>query len=223
MRIETACHAVRRFTISGEYRVWLMNDYTRLTVGILALQGDFEKHEQQVRALGAHARLVKLPADLDGVDCLIFPGGESTTMSILMDKHHLRQPLKSFAQNHSIYGTCAGMILLSNSIQDNQSGVEPLRLMDIEVLRNGYGRQVFSFQEEVTANLPGYADRLNATFIRAPRIVRYGKSVTVLARYGEDPVLVRQRRFLASSFHNELSTETIVLKYFLDIFFADNH
>lgn len=199
-----------------------MNDYTKVTVGILALQGDFEKHEQQVLTLGARSRLVKLPADLDNVDCLIFPGGESTTMSILMDKHHLRQPLKAFAQNHPVYGTCAGMILLANSIQDNQSGVEPLNLMDIDVLRNGYGRQVFSFQEEVMADLPGYADRLNATFIRAPRIVRYGKNVTVLARYREDPVLVRQGRFLASSFHNELSSETVVLRYFLDIFFADN-
>lgn len=199
-----------------------MNDYTKVTVGILALQGDFEKHEQQVLTLGARSRLVKLPTDLDNVDCLIFPGGESTTMSILMDKHHLRQPLKSFAQAHPIYGTCAGMILLANSIQDNQSGVEPLNLMDIDVLRNGYGRQVFSFQEEVMADLPGYADRLNATFIRAPRIVRYGKNVTVLARYREDPVLVRQGRFLASSFHNELSSETVVLRYFLDIFFADN-
>jgi 5'-phosphate synthase pdxT subunit len=199
-----------------------MDDYTMLTIGILALQGDFEKHEHQVRVLGARSRLVKLPADLDGVDGLIFPGGESTTMSILMDKHHLRQPLKSFAAEHPTYGTCAGMILLANSIQDNQSGVEPLRLMDIDVLRNGYGRQVFSFQEEVTANLPGYADRLNATFIRAPRIVRYGKSVTVLAQYREDPVLVRQGWFLASSFHNELSSETIVLRYFLDNFFADN-
>jgi 5'-phosphate synthase pdxT subunit len=199
-----------------------MTDFGRLTVGILALQGDFEKHQEQVRALGARPRLVKLPNDLNGVDALIFPGGESTTMSILMDKHHLRQPLKQFAIDHPLYGTCAGMIMLSTTIVDNQSGVEPLKLMDIDVLRNGYGRQLFSFEEEVSAELPGVRGTFRASFIRAPRVVRYGKSVNVLARYREDPVLVRQGRLLASSFHNELGSDTTVLRFFLANFLGDN-
>lgn len=199
-----------------------MTDFGRLTIGILALQGDFEKHQEQVRVLGARPRLVKLPNDLNGVDALIFPGGESTTMSILMDKHHLRQPLKQFAVDHPLYGTCAGMILLSTTIVDNQSGVEPLKLMDIDVLRNGYGRQLFSFEEEVSAELPGEPGSFRASFIRAPRVVRYGKSVKVLAHHREDPVLVRQGRLLASSFHNELGTDTTVLRFFLANFLGDN-
>lgn len=199
-----------------------MTEFGRLTVGVLALQGDFEKHVEQVRMLGAVDRLVKLPDDLMGVDALIFPGGESTTMSILMDKHQLRQPLKQFAVDHPLYGTCAGMILLSTTIVDNQSGVEPLKLMDIDILRNGYGRQVFSFEEKVSAELPGGPGRFRASFIRAPRVVRLGKSVNVLARHREDPVLVRQGRLLASSFHNELGTDTTVLRFFLSNFLGDN-
>ncbi|MBK7140696.1 MAG: pyridoxal 5'-phosphate synthase glutaminase subunit PdxT [bacterium] len=193
-----------------------------MSIGVLALQGDFEKHANQVISLGAAVRLVKLPDDLNSIDALILPGGESTTMSILMDKHHLRQPLKDFARNHPLYGTCAGMILLANSIQDNQSGVAPLQLMDIDVLRNGYGRQLFSFEEEITAELAGTTEKLRGTFIRAPRIVRCGKDVTVLARYQNDPVLVRQGMLLAGSFHNELGSEATVLRYFLDDFFGDN-
>jgi 5'-phosphate synthase pdxT subunit len=114
------------------------------------------------------------------------------------------------------------MIMLSTTIVDNQSGVEPLKLMDIDVLRNGYGRQLFSFEEEVSAELPGVPGTFRASFIRAPRVVRYGKSVNVLARHREDPVLVRQGRLLASSFHNELGSDTTVLRFFLANFLGDN-
>ena len=193
----------------------------RTTIGILALQGDFEKHQAQVHALGARHKLVKLPEDIVGIDALILPGGESTTMSILMDKHRLRQPLKEFARSHPVYGTCAGMIMLAVGISDNQSGVKSLGLMDIDVLRNGYGRQVFSSEERLTAELPGYSGEIQATFIRAPRVIRYGSAVTPLVWYQKDPVLLRQGNLLASSFHNELGNDTTVLRFFLGHFLGD--
>lgn len=198
-----------------------MADYSEKTIGILALQGDYEKHEQQVRALGATPRLVRLPHDLASIDALIIPGGESTTMSILIDRFRLRQPLQQFAATRPIYGTCAGMIMLAANITDNISGVEPLRLMDIDVRRNGYGRQIFSFEEKIPVHLPGAAAPLTATFIRAPRVVRMGPQVTGLASYHGDPILVQQGHLLAASFHNELGSDTTVLQYFLDNFLGD--
>lgn len=198
-----------------------MTENKRKTIGILALQGDFEKHQEQVYRLGAEHRLVKLPEDLRGLDGIILPGGESTTMSILLDKHKLRQPLKLFATEHPVYGTCAGMIMLAKTIADNQSFVESLGLMDIDVLRNGYGRQVFSSEERLAAELPGFSGEIEATFIRAPRVIRYGQDVTPLVWYGQDPVLLRQGKLLASSFHNELGTDTTVLRFFLSHFLGD--
>lgn len=198
-----------------------MADYSRLTIGILALQGDYEKHLVQVRALGATPRLVRLPKDLEGIDALIIPGGESTTMSILMDRFSLREPLKEFARRRPVYGTCAGMIMMAKHITDNLSGVEPLSLIDIDVVRNGYGRQIFSFEERLPSGIGGQSDSVTATFIRAPRIVRLGQGVSSLASYHGDPVLVRQGHLLAASFHNELGNETAVLRFFLDDFLGD--
>jgi pyridoxal 5'-phosphate synthase pdxT subunit len=197
-----------------------MTDYSRLHIGILAIQGDFERHEHQVRLLGATPHLVKLPADLDGIDGIIFPGGESTTMSIMMDRHGLRGPLLRFCKAHPTYGTCAGMIMLSKRIVDNQSGVIPLALVDIEVLRNGYGRQVFSFEETVEVRLKDGIRAVKATFIRAPKVASMGKGVETLAEFGGSPVLIRQGNRLASSFHTELEEDTTVLRYFLDSFFG---
>jgi 5'-phosphate synthase pdxT subunit len=165
--------------------------------------------------------LIKLPEDLVGIDALILPGGESTTMSILMDKHQLRQPLNEFARSHPVYGTCAGMIMLAARIADNQSGVKSLGIMDIDVLRNGYGRQVFSSEERLQAELPGYSGEVQATFIRAPRVIRYGAAVTPLVWFQKDPVLLWQGNLLASSFHNELGNDTTVLRFFLGHFLGD--
>ncbi len=196
-----------------------MNDYSGLKIGLLAIQGDFEMHQRQVEQLGASSSLVKLPHDLEQVDALIMPGGESTTMSIMMDRFALRHPLEEFGRHKPIYGTCAGMIMLSRRITDDISGVVPLGLMDIDVLRNGYGRQIFSFEELIPAEL-GNGHPLRATFIRAPKIVRAGSSVQTLASLNGIPILVRERNLLAASFHTELDPDTTLLRYFFDNFFA---
>lgn len=194
-----------------------MRDYIDICVGLLALQGDFERHAHQVRLVGATPVEVRSATDLEQIDALIIPGGESTTMHYLMEKFSLRRPLLEFARSHPVFGTCAGMILLSTDIQDNQAGIVPLKLLDIGVLRNDYGRQIYSFQDALPARLNGNQVELTATFIRAPRIVRVGTDVEVLAEYRDDPVLVQKELVLACSFHTELDDDTRLLKYFLSL------
>jgi 5'-phosphate synthase pdxT subunit len=143
------------------------------------------------------------------------PGGETTTMDKLIDRFDLRQPLKDFAANKPIWGTCAGMILLGRNIEDNQSNVTPLGLMDIDTRRNDYGRQIYSFDEPLEAQLNGHPVVLTATFIRAPRVVRCGPGVEILAEFRQSPVLVSEKNLLASSFHTELDEDVTLLRYFL--------
>ena len=193
----------------------MMRKFSDRTVGILALQGDYERHQRQLEAVGAKCRLVRLPQDLKDIDSIIIPGGESTTMDILLDRFKLREPLTKFAQSAPVFGTCAGMVMLAHGIKDNLSKVTPLGLLDIDVIRNGYGRQVHSFEDTVTADLGDGEITVDATFIRAPKITRLGSEVTVLASYLGDPVLVRQDNLLSSSFHAELSDDTRLLEYFL--------
>ncbi len=193
----------------------MVNRLADRVVGVLALQGDYERHQVQLDLLGVKNVQVRLPEDLVRVDSLIFPGGETTTMSIMLDRHGLREPLKRFGRVRPVYGTCAGMIMLAQKIEDNRSEVEPLGLADIDVVRNGYGRQVFSFEAQVTVD-PDVSWRvLTATFIRAPRITRVGPEVRVLAEYEHHPVLIQQNNVLAASFHTELDEDTTLLEYFL--------
>lgn len=189
-----------------------------ITVGVLAIQGDYEKHLEQLKALGVASREVRLSRDLEGLSALILPGGESTTMDKMLDRFTMRQPLTEFCRTRPVYGTCAGMILLSARIRDNLSNVKPLSIIDIEVLRNGYGRQVFSFGEKLEISLRNGTKEIEASFIRAPRIVRVGNGVEVIGKRGDDPVLVRSGKVLASSFHNELGSDLSVLKFFLTHF-----
>ena len=193
-------------------------DFSKLTIGVLAVQGDFERHQHQVELLGARCRQVRLAGDLQGLDALVMPGGESTTMNILFDRFDIRRPLQEFAAVKPVYGTCAGMIMLARAVVDNLSHVEPLGLMDIDVIRNGYGRQVFSFEADLQADLSETRHTLAATFIRAPKVVRTGAGVTVLASLDDSPVLVREKNILASSFHTELDDDTRLLEYFLSDF-----
>ncbi len=195
-----------------------VTDYTDRFVGVLALQGDYEAHQAQLNRLNVRNVLVRQPVDMQSIDSLIIPGGETTTMSILLDRFDMRTPLEAFGRTHPVYGTCAGMIMLSKNIEDNISGVKPLGLMDIDVVRMGYGRQVHSFENGLKATLDKGEVSLTATFIRAPRITRAGDGVTVLATYDNHPVLVRQGNLLAGSFHTELEDDTTVLEYFLNDF-----
>ena len=190
----------------------------KISVGVLALQGDYEAHKKQLESLGVKAVEVRLAADLKNLDALIIPGGESTTMDKLIDRFDLRQPLINFCRSKPVFGTCAGMILLSKKIENNQSGVKPFGLIDIDVLRNGYGRQVFSFEDDINLNLGNGKSQISATFIRAPKITRLGKGVKVLGEFNNVPVLVSQDKALASSFHAELGQDTSLLSYFLKTF-----
>lgn len=195
-----------------------MTGFASIKVGVLALQGDFERHARQLSLLGAGITEVRTAAHLGQADGLIIPGGESTTMDILIDRFDLRQALTKFGQTRPIWGTCAGLIMLARQIEDNQAGVKPLGLMDIDVVRTGYGRQIHSFDESLTARLSNDEVELQAAFIRAPRISRTGEKVEILSRFEDDPVLVAEGNHMASSFHTELDDDCTLLKFFLSRF-----
>ena len=173
-------------------------------IGVLALQGAVRPHLDAIRAVNAEPVEVRLPRDLVNLDALILPGGESTTMRKLIDTYGLREPIAALARAGApMLGTCAGMILLAGRIADGDAPVFPL--LDLEVRRNGYGRQLDSFEADLSA--PGLGDTpLHGIFIRAPRVTHVGPDVEVLARDPDgNPVAVRQGRVLATAFHPELT------------------
>lgn len=187
-----------------------------MTIGVLALQGDFREHMRMVESLGVRTQLVRLPEEVDQVDGLIIPGGESTTMGKLMVKYGLDRAIidRFNAGRLAIYGTCAGMIVLAREIEANV-GQPHLGLLDVTVRRNAFGRQKESSEEDL--DIEGLDTPLHALFIRGPVIVRTGPSVRVLARVAEGPVYVQQGRLLASSFHPELGNDTRIHQHFLQL------
>ena len=187
-----------------------------MKIGVLAIQGDFIEHIAILTKLGVNSQQVRLPEQLEGLDGLIIPGGESTTLSRLMSMYHLREPMTQMAQQHkAVWGTCAGMIMMANEITEEDPS--PLQLMDIGVQRNAFGRQIDSFEQdlEITRlNTPPF----HAIFIRAPVIIRVGDRVQVLAELPDGrPVAVQQGNLLATSFHPELTNDTRFHQYFLDL------
>ncbi len=188
-------------------------------VGVLALQGDTREHLAALREAGAEASTVRRLGELDAVDALVIPGGESTAMSHLLREFELLEPLRArLADGMPAYGSCAGMILLASEILD--AGVAgraavPLNGIDMTVRRNAFGRQVDSFEEELTFG--GIAGPVHAVFIRAPWVERVGDEVEVLARAGEHIVAVRQGRRLATSFHPEMTGDRRVHRLFVDM------
>ena len=175
-----------------------------MKIGVLAVQGNFREHVAMLRELGADAVEVRLPEQLDGLDGLVIPGGESTAITRLMRLYGLEEAIRSFAE--PVFGTCAGMILLDRA---------HLGLVDVDVERNGYGRQVASFEADLA--LAGEAEPLRGVFIRAPRVTDAGAEVEVLASHDGSPVLLRQGRFLVASFHPELTGDTRVHERFLEL------
>ncbi len=185
-----------------------------MKIGVLALQGDFDAHRRRLEELGADVVLVRKPEQFDDVDALVIPGGESTAFLKLLGEKGFQQ-LKDFVLSKPTFGTCAGAIMLAKEVENpKQTG---LGAMDMTVRRNAYGRQIDSFIESVPAatELEQGKGPLEMVFIRAPKIEKIGTGVEVLARQGGDPVLVRQGRTLAATFHPELSDDTRVHAYFL--------
>lgn len=186
---------------------------TELCVGVLALQGAFREHVAAVTRLGAMAREVRQLKDIDGIDALIIPGGESTTMGKLLNEWNMLEPLRQRILNGMpVYGSCAGLILLCREIENSDQ--PRLGVLDATVRRNAFGRQVDSFETDL--NIPEIgADPIPAVFIRAPVITGVGAGVTVLAEVKGQAVAVRQNNILATSFHPELTPDTRMHSYFL--------
>jgi 5'-phosphate synthase pdxT subunit len=175
-----------------------------MTIGVLAVQGNFREHAAMLRRLGAEVVEVRLPEQLEGLDGLVIPGGESTAITRLMRLYGLEEAIRRF--RGAVLGTCAGMILLDR---------DHLGLVDVTVDRNAYGRQVASFEADL--RLEGDEEPLRGVFIRAPRIREAGPGVEVLAERDGEPVLLRDGRFIVASFHPELTGDTRVHERFLDV------
>jgi 5'-phosphate synthase pdxT subunit len=175
-----------------------------LRIGVLAVQGNFREHAAMLRRLGAEVVEVRKPEQLEGLDGLVVPGGESTAIGRLIEVYGLEEPLARF--DRPLLGTCAGMILFDR---------RHLGLLDLEVARNAFGRQVASFEADV--DLEGEERPVRGVFIRAPRVAELGPGVEVVGRLGDEPVLVREGGILAASFHPELTDDTRVHERFLEL------
>jgi pyridoxal 5'-phosphate synthase pdxT subunit len=190
-----------------------------MKIGVLALQGDFSEHIAMLKRLKVETSEVRLPEQLKGLDGLIIPGGESTTIGKLAVAYNLMEPLKLFGQRHAIWGTCAGAIFLSKDVSHDQP---LLGLMDIKVQRNAFGRQVDSFETDLDIpelkQATGTKEDYHAVFIRAPIIESVGGDAKVLASVSDERIVAAQQgHLLATSFHPELTNDTRFHEYFLSL------
>ena len=186
-----------------------------MKVGVLALQGAFVAHGRVLRALGAEPREVRTPDDLESVDALVMPGGESTTMSMLLATSSLQQPIaERLDDGMPVFGTCAGLILLAEGLIDGRPDQRSFGAIDIDVRRNAFGRQVDSFEADL--DVAGFDSPFHGVFIRAPVVERAGDTVDVMAVVEGKPVLVRQGKVLAAAFHPELSDDDRIHRLFLE-------
>ena len=183
-------------------------------VGVLALQGAFAAHCESLSSIGVKTVEVRTPEQLASVDALLMPGGESSTMSQLLESSGLFDPIAArIAEGMPTFGTCAGMILLSSEILDGRSDQRSFNAIDISVRRNAFGRQVDSFESDIDTRV----GQFHGVFIRAPRIERVGAEVEVLGQLGDEPVLVQQGNVMAASFHPELSHDVRLHEYFISL------
>ncbi|MDD5659241.1 MAG: pyridoxal 5'-phosphate synthase glutaminase subunit PdxT [Actinomycetota bacterium] len=183
-----------------------------VSVGVLALQGAFREHVYSIRLCGARAIEIKFPYQLDEVDGLIIPGGESTTIRKLINKYGFRYYLDEFNRSKKpIFGTCAGLILVAKKVLNEDAG---LGYIDIEAQRNSYGRQIDSFEEYVKLKFGG-EEKFKAIFIRAPKILKAGPDVAILSKINDNIILARQNNILVSTFHPELQKDMRIHEYFL--------
>lgn len=187
----------------------------RKRIGVLALQGDYEAHRKALERAGADAVEVRTARDLESVDGLIIPGGESTTMLKLIDAEGLLEPLRAYGRTHPLFGTCAGAILMAAEVSNPEQ--PSLGLMDIGVERNAYGRQLDSRIARLEPEeASGLEHGMEGVFIRAPVIRRVGQGARVLARHGGNPVLVEEGRHMAATFHPELTGDASIHRRFVE-------
>jgi 5'-phosphate synthase pdxT subunit len=178
-----------------------------MKVGILELQGNFELHHKILQELGYDSISVKESADLESLDGLIIPGGESTTMSLLIDSFNLRKSILDFSNENPILGTCAGLILMAKVIED-ESRVNPLGILDVEVSRNSYGRQIMSRKENIVIESDSKIFDMEVTLIRAPKILKINKNINIIAEIENSPAAVFDGNHMGLSFHPELNGVT---------------
>ncbi len=187
-----------------------------MKVGVLALQGAFKLHVQALKRLGVEAIEVRTLENFEASQALIIPGGESTTMSFLLESSGIFEALQERSNNGMpILGTCAGMILLSSKITDGRNDQKPLKLIDIEVRRNGYGRQIDSFESDLM--IKGFENFFKGVFIRAPLVESVGENVDVLAELNGQPIMCRQESTIVTSFHPELADDDRIHAEFLEM------
>ena len=187
-----------------------------MKVGVLALQGAFKLHVQALKRLGVEAIEVRTLENFEAAQALIIPGGESTTMSFLLESSGIFEALQERSNNGMpILGTCAGMILLSSKITDGRNDQKPLKLIDIEVRRNGYGRQIDSFESDLM--IKGFENFFKGVFIRAPLVESVGENVDVLAELNGQPIMCRQESTIVTSFHPELADDDRIHAEFLEM------
>ncbi|MCL5948583.1 MAG: pyridoxal 5'-phosphate synthase glutaminase subunit PdxT [Actinobacteria bacterium] len=188
-----------------------------MIAGILALQGDFAAHADTLGSISVGSKYIRRPDDLDGIDGLVMPGGESTTMSILMESVGLFEPLRRLMiDGMPVLATCAGMIMLSAEIADGRDDQISFKMLDVSIKRNGYGRQLQSFEKDIWISDLGPAP-FHGVFIRAPRVIAVGPRVEVLARVEGDTVMCREQNVLACTFHPELTDDRRVHSLFVQM------
>ena len=176
-------------------------------IGVLALQGDYSKHLEILEKLKISSCEIRYPHQLNEINGLIIPGGESTTMTDLIERNDLYNNIITFSNKNPILGTCAGLIMMSRSVNDTR--VKSLNILDIEVDRNAYGRQVNSFTDKLSISIEGISKNITATFIRAPKINKMGKEIEIISSYNNEPVAVKQGIHMGLAFHPELDGITL--------------
>ena len=181
-------------------------------VGVLALQGNYYQHKQMLDKLQINNVFVKYPEQLHRLDALIIPGGESSVISKLIEKNNFRQPIVEFSKFRAIFGTCAGMVLLSSTKEN--SHLIPLNIMEFTIQRNAWGRQIDSFSDNISLNKNN--DSFVGYFIRSPKIKTLGKKIKVLGQYKDEPVILTDGRHMVCSFHPEMGNDFRIYKYFIE-------
>ena len=181
-----------------------------MKIGVLSLQGDYQKHIDILNSLSIQTLKVRYREDLDNIDALIIPGGESSTLSKLIKKESLYTPLKNFIITSPVYGTCAGLILLTQTIE-NDKKVKTFNVLDISLTRNGWGR-LYTYFYKFTFKI-----QYRGIFIRAPKISKYGSSINVLSMLDNSPVMIQENKILGTTFHPELTDDTRIHEYFINM------